>query len=233
MALEVGEAHCCRVELAARSTWPRDPVHHVPELLGIRPLEWETILCSNIDLLTEIGYWPIADYDLDTPYGQRSFQVWQHRSDDRTIIMKEVCPTPLLVLCNLTVSEGSIEATFCLMSGTQFTTCDFVLWRPGAALYLFELEDAARAAALEQDLLESRQQKLELLLHGFNAALPSRTPVWPGGVLTPQALEEHIGRLRALGTAGMDEATGETAARESEEEMESEPEEVSDSDFDI
>lgn len=243
MALELADPYWGRVELAERVGWPRDPAEQARILLSIRPWEWGTIPGSNLDLLaTESGYWPTDDYDLTTPYGQRSFQVWrqgrndaekqqEYDDDESVIIVKEVCPTPLLVSCTLAASSGCIEAAFCLMSGKQFATRAFVLRRPGAALYVSELEDAARAAALQQDLLESRQQTIQLLLHGFSAALPGRTQVWPGGVLTSRALEIHIGRLQVLGPARMDGATDsddEVASPGREEDVESELKELSD-----
>lgn len=233
MAVERCDACWRRVELVQRLAWPRDPAEHVPVLLGIRPWEWDSIPCSDMELLTEVGYRSIAEYSLNTPYGQRRFQVRRRGGHTSVLIVKEVCPTPLLASCALTASEGCIEAAFCLMSGAEFTTCAFVLRRRSAALHVFELEDAVRAAALQQDLLESRQQEIQLLLHGFSAPLPPRTPVWPGGVLTPQALEKHLGILQASGPAGIDEAMGGApAAKASEEQMaqmESEREESFDS----
>ena len=56
------------------------------------------------------------------------------------------------------------------MSGKQFATRASGPRRPGAALCASELADAARAAALRQGLLESRQQVIQPLLHGFSAA---------------------------------------------------------------
>ena len=186
MALEPGDACWHRVEFAQRLAWPLDPAQHAPVLLGILPWEWDSIPCSNLELLTEVGYRPIADYSLATPYGQRRFQVRRLGGHTCVLIVKEVCPTPLLVSCTLAVWDGSITAAFCLMSGAEFTTCTFVLRRSNATLRIFELEDAAREAALQQDLLESRQQKIQLLLHGFSAALPDTTPVWPGGSSRPK-----------------------------------------------
>ena len=236
MALELGDAYWGRVELAARSAWPRDPAEQARILLSIHPWEWEPTPGSNLDLLAaESGYWPRHDYELTTPYGHRSFQVWRRAKDDHesqqgddddetVIIVKDVCPTPLLVSCTLAASKKCIEAAFCLMSGKEFATHAFVLQQPGAALYVSELEDAARAAALQQDLLESRQQVIQLLLHGFSTALPGRTPVWPGGVLTPQALATHIRRPEVLGPAGMDAAADDDATNpEREEKLESVP----------
>lgn len=198
MVLERGGECWGKVEIAQRLGWPLDPAEQALVLLGIRPWEWDFVIASNLKLLADAGYRPIADHNLATPYGQRRFQVWRAGGHTSAIIVKETCPTPLLVSCALAVSGESIEATFCLMSGAEFNTCAFVLPRPTAALRVFELEDAARTAALQEDLLESRQHEIQLLLHGFSAALPSTTPVWPGGVLTPQALEAHIEHLRAF-----------------------------------
>ena len=232
MALEPGDACWHRVEFAQRLAWPLAPAQHAPVLLGILPWEWDSIPGSNLELLTEVGYRPIADYSLATPYGQRRFQVQRLGGHACVLIVKEVCPTPLLVSCTLAVWDGSITAAFCLMSGAEFTTCTFVLRGSNATLRIFELEDAAREAALQQDLLESRQQKIQLLLHGFSAALPDTTPVWPGGVLTPQALEAHITRIQVqtLGPAELPEAVEEAPATNvSEENVESEPGELSES----
>ena len=238
MALELGDPYWGRVELAERFAWPRDPAEQARVLLSIRPWEWDKIPGSNLDLLaTEAGFWPTEDHDLTTPFGQRNFTVWRRNrhddeeqqggdNDESVIIAKEVCPT-LLVSCSLAVSSGCIEAVFCLMSGKQFATRAFVLRRPGAALYFSELEDAARSAALQQELVESRQQVLQLLLHGFSAGLPGRTPVWPGGVLTARALEIHIERLQILGPRRM------TAAATDDEAASSEQEDVTGSDLSL
>jgi len=191
-------AYSGSIDVAELQAWPVRAEEHTAILQNIRPNEWRTVPRSFLDLVTEAGYWPIAFYDLNTRYGERQFNVWRAFGEHRVLVVKEVKATALMVTCTLGVTDGQIEATFALLSGWEFYTKLFGVEATSveAPLYFKELEHVAFEEALEQGIVESASQPVQVVLAGFDAALPSGVRLWSGGALTPRSLEARLERLR-------------------------------------
>ena len=209
--------HCGRlvnwsnVVVAERLAWPSAAGDQTALLLGISPAEWWGISASKVELVFELGYRPLRDYDLETRFGHRCFTVWTAPTPfgaDRALIIrepKEINAAPLVASCLLVASGGNLEASFHLLSGRLFGKQAFDTNADVEEDVIFaELEEAAREEALKQELLESHFQRMRLVLHGFDSALPGPVPVWQGGPVTPQALQEQLAHLQALTPSELD-----------------------------
>ena len=212
------------VVVAERLVWPSAAEEQTALLLGICPTEWCGISASKVERVFQLGYHPLRDYDLETRFGRRCFTVWTAPTPfgaDRALIIrepKEINAAPLVVSCLLAASGGRLEASFHLLSGRLFGKQTFETDADVEEDVIFaELEEAAREEALKQELLESHFQRMRLVLHGFGSALPGPVPVWQGGPVTPQALEEQLAHLQALTPSELDAlAAGPMSGEESD-----------------
>ena len=86
------------------------------------------------------GYQLLADYVVDTQYGQRRFNVWKPpKLDDRIIVVKQVNPGVLVVTCALRPVDDKLEASFLLMSGRVFAKHLFEANPEDQVFYFYQL----------------------------------------------------------------------------------------------
>ena len=147
------------------------------------------------------GYQLLADYVVDTQYGQRRFNVWKPpKLDDRIIVVKQVNPGVLVVTCALRPVDDKLEASFLLMSGRVFAKHLFEANPEDQVFYFYQLRYTVMDLALNHGLLESQRHDTTLLLSGFAQELPDYTQLYrmSDGALTEQNLEARLSYLQGL-----------------------------------
>lgn len=148
--------------------------------------------------MVEENYQAIACLDLETRHGLRKFCVWQPSPSaplwvpGPALIARKREQGQLVVTSVLKVVGAAIEASFHMLSGEPFGSWSFEITATEQELYLSNLEEAAAELALDQDVLESEQQSLQLFLQGFSQALPGEFLVWEGENITQEALDSRL-----------------------------------------
>ena len=204
------------VEVAERLVaWPRAKKDQIATLTSIPPQAWTMI--PEYQLGTWFvggGHWLLADYEVDTQYGRRRFNVWKPpHANDRVIVIKQINPAVLVVTCTLRPVGDKLEASFLLLSGRIFAKQLFEANVQDEVLYFYQLRYRARDVALEQGFLESRGHSSKLLLSGFALELPDFTPVYRASdsALTKQNLEARLSYLQRLTPTELEELAEEAA----------------------
>ena len=190
--------YCDRVEVASRNHWPHDGAEQEAVLRGIHSREWSRM--SEAELIEE-GYLLIDRLNLETRRGLRKFNVWLQPPEPPiwnsppALIARQCEQGRLVVTSALKVMGATIEASFHMLSGELLGSVSFEITATQQELYLSNLKEAATELALDQDVLESKQQRLQLLLQGFSQALPGEFLVWEGEDITQEALERRLSHL--------------------------------------
>lgn len=183
--------------------WPCSKSDQIAILTAIPPQAWQLpggYYWGAVPSLS-CGHQLLADYDTDTPYGRRRFNVWKRpKQEDRVIVVKRVNPGVLAVTCDLRPVGNKLEASFCLLSGRVFAKHLFEIDPEDQAFYFYRLRYTVMDLALEHGLLESRSHVSTLLVSGFALELPDFTPLYKtsDGPLTEQNLEAHLSYLQGL-----------------------------------
>ena len=176
--------------------WPGSDEEQDAFLLSISPSSWTLRLPRTY---VDTAFHHVASKNLETPWGQRWFDVWKDQAGHRICIVKEPAPKrPLTVTCSLGVEGQCVKAIFRLLSGRELATEVFGNICPRGPLLLEDLERAAAQQAFEQGLLEARYQEASCQLDGFSCALPSGLLLWHHDTITLEALQEWLIYLRTL-----------------------------------
>ena len=179
--------------------WPQTSEEQTALVRGISSHEWLSFLQeSDMGMLLDEDDWPIApiaDLELETRYGSRRFHVWKPPGHDAILIAKRRSQEHVVVACALAASEGEIEASFFRLSGGCLGKVAFEVSAFQQELFVANLKQAAVELAVEQNIMESRHQQLQVLLSGCGGILPDEVLVWEGSVVTQDALEAQLLQL--------------------------------------
>jgi hypothetical protein len=176
--------------------WPDNGPEQDAFLLSISPSSWTLRLHRTY---MDHALHQVASKTLDTPWGERWFDVWQEQAGHRLCVVKQPAPKrPLTVTCSLDVDGQSIQATFRFLSGRVLATEAFRHSFPHDPLLLEDLEQAAALQAFKQGLLETRYQEASCQLYGFACKLPSGLLIWHQDTITLEGLQEWLAYLRTL-----------------------------------
>lgn len=197
--LRSSESYWGQVEVTTRMEWPRDRAEQEALLCDIRSREWSLLTEGETKVLVEENYQAIACLDMETRHGLRKFMVWRPPPSaplwvpgSVLIARQRMVQGQLVVTSVLEVLGAAITASFYMLSGKSFGSCSFEITMTEQELYMSNLKEAAAELALDQDILESEQQSLQLFLQGFSQALPDEFLVWEGVDITQEALERRL-----------------------------------------
>ena len=193
------EMYWSQVEIAQCMEWPQTSKEQMALVRGISSHEWLSFLReSDMGILLDEDDWPIApiaDFELETRYGPRRFHVWKLPGHDVILIAKRRSQERVVVTCVLTAFEGKIEASFFLLSGECLGKTVFEVSPFQQELFVANLKQAAIELAMEQSLMESKHQQLQVVLSGCGGVLPDEVLVWEGAAVTQGALEAQLLQL--------------------------------------
>ena len=196
--LRPSESYWGQVEVTTRMEWPQDRAEQEALLCDIRSREWSLLTEGETKVLADENCQAIAWLDMETRHGLRKFMVrrpppsaplWVPGSV--LIARQRMVQGQLVVTSALEVLGAAITASFYMLSGKSFGSCSFEITMTQQELYMSNLEAAAELA-LDQDIMESEQQSLQLFLQGFSQALPDEFLVWEGVDITQEALERRL-----------------------------------------
>ena len=170
--------------LSSATPWPEDlntAVAKAQEIPGSKWRSYETIHRRTGVFLAE--YVKIMDMSCLTSFGQRQFHVWEQRdrlpyprNPYQFAVIKDYNFNTLVVHCKLRCHPGGLTADYYLCSGRCFAAHTFQ--NPIVAINVQDIHHTAMKLALQNQVLESRTQPMELLLEGFDYPLPSKVSVW-------------------------------------------------------
>lgn len=190
------------VEVVQRMEWPLTRKEQTTLVQSITPQEWLSLLTkADMGLLLDVDDWPlapIADLDLETRYGTRRFHVWKPPGSDAILIAKRRSHQHLVVTCTLAVVDAKIEASFYLLSGTCLGQSAFAVNAKEPELYVSNLKAAAATLALQQNIMESAHQHLQLVLGSSGLLLPEDALVYGGFAVTQDTLEAQLHLLTQI-----------------------------------
>ena len=138
----------------------------------------------------------IAQFTLETRFGERWFRFWQDAPAGKLIVLKEPAPrySPAMVHCVLTADPPSIRAAFTLLSGTDLGAETLHI-----PLMIGELRAAASRQALQHGLLETSRQQVALALPGFDRDPPDSFCLWwPCTEVNDAGLQNCLTHLQSL-----------------------------------
>ena len=202
--LHTWEMYWSQVDIAQRMDWPQSSEEQMALVRGISSYEWLSFLQAyDMGMLLDEDDWPIAPiaaFELDTHYGPRCFHVWKPPGHDAILIAKQRSQKHVVVTCALAAFEGNVEASFFLLSGGCLGKTVFEVNPFQQELFVANLKQAAVELAVEQSIMESRHQHLQVVLSGCGGVLPDEVLVWEGAAVTQDALEAQllqlIGKMR-------------------------------------
>ena len=172
--------------------WPKDLAGGCQRAARILPENWLSF-AARPNILNH--YVKLAEFTCETPFGERTFHVWEHRlrnpyprSPYRFAIVKPCSVNSLVVTCKLRAFPQQVTAEFSMLSGRCF---DFSFTDFDDEITVGDIEQAAKSCALNERLLESRTQSLRLLFDGFTYTLPRSVCMWT------EEIDAHLSRKRS------------------------------------
>lgn len=174
--------------------WPKAQVDQEKLLRSLRG--WA--LDPDIDeFLSDYGFHLLHVFNLNAGHGPRWFHVWGDPWHKACLVLKQSPASHVVVQCSLTAADQRIHAEFVTLGGRIFASKVLLveaitLDKP---LRMYELIGAARKEAVKQNLLESIDQGMELVISGVQRALPAGLVLWDRNTVDEKAFESKLAQL--------------------------------------
>ena len=183
--------------------WPQSPSAQTELLTTIGACDWHrSCLIKVHGHVMRHGHRRIDRLTLDVGFGVRWFEVWGDQSASQLLVMKRQAPkTPVVVEVELQAHPEGIGAAFSLMSGRVLGATIFTRISAEAPLFVNNLREAASERALCHGLLETRRQRVNLALPGFNSDPPNGLLLWARPEATEDELQAWLALVRPLSPA--------------------------------
>lgn len=181
----------------ASGAWPAQLEEQEQVIHNIPASSWHVTKLPDVVLYCAMLE-RIACVHCNTAHGLRKFDVWANRQCmGMLLVVRERCKVTFVTHCSLRQIDEDVLAEFWTLGGQLFATQRLCTVLQEAPLRVEHVQDVAKRLALEQGLLETRNQEVKMLLEGFPEPIPSQMILWHPG-RTAAEMCRRLAFLRAL-----------------------------------